>query len=198
MNAFLTVAANPAASTCLSIGALVPVFTSGANSSVIQPFNNWLGSMCAQPACSNATLSAVVQNITAGCPTEVLSIAGITSGQTTGLTAQFQAVYPTTRKIFCLKKSAFLSLHVPHLTFVGISGGTFCLTETLTNIEAVTGSLTLSNIVNGTSSTDLPSNITCTNCAKEAYNIFLHDFPSAATTAQPSLQSKCGASFVGM
>jgi len=74
----------------------------------------------------------------------------------------------------------------------------FCLTETLTNLETVTGPLTLSNLAKLAQSppTTVPANITCTDCNKEVYNIFATDFPALVTDLKPNLQTQCGAAFV--
>jgi hypothetical protein len=179
-NAVASIAADPAASQCLAIGAFIPVVTSGTNTSIVQPLNNWINSMCSAPACSNDTIAAVVKNFTTGCSAE-LAAAGIGSDALPTITATVQALYPTLRKVACLKH-----------------GSTFCLTETLTNVETVTGPLTLSNLAKIAQNppTSLPANITCTDCNKEVYNIFAKDFPASVTTLTPALQSQCGAAFV--
>lgn len=98
--ALSNIAANTAASQCLAVNALIPVVTAAqGNSSLIPPLNNWLGSMCGAPACSNDTLAAVVTNLTSGCST-YLNI----SSDPTSLIPKVQSLYPTVRKILCLKQ----------------------------------------------------------------------------------------------
>jgi hypothetical protein len=136
--------------------------------------------MCGSPACSNDTIAAVVKNFTTGCSTE-LAAAGIGADALPTITATVQALYPTLRKVACLKH-----------------GGTFCLTETLTNLESVTGPLTLANLAKLAHNppTNLPANITCTDCIKATYNIFVQDFPTMVSGLKPTLETQCGASFV--
>ncbi|KAK7472753.1 hypothetical protein VKT23_000863 [Stygiomarasmius scandens] len=173
-------AANPDVSTCLSPGTLLPLVTGSQNNSVIDPINNWLNSMCSAPACSNDTLSAFVQNVTAGCSTE-LSAMGISSDDANSIIPTIQAAYPTVRKVACLQ-----------------DGNTKCVTQTLTNIQDMVGTLSISNVGNigaNIASSDVPSNVTCTDCIKEAYNIINEDFPSLVSDAQSDLQSQCGSDF---
>ncbi|KAJ3514330.1 hypothetical protein NLJ89_g2433 [Agrocybe chaxingu] len=154
-NALAGVAADPAASACLSVG------------------------LCGSPACSNETLASVVQNVTAGCSTELSGI-GFTSDSTPQVTSIVQQYYPTVRKVVCLK-----------------DGDTNCITQTLTNIEGTVGTLSLNNILQIVANPpdNLPTNISCTNCVKEAYNVIRTDVPSIVSDADPALQSQCGASF---
>ncbi|THV02375.1 hypothetical protein K435DRAFT_836442 [Dendrothele bispora CBS 962.96] len=173
-------AANSDVSTCLSPGTLLPLVTGSANNSIIDPINNWLGSMCSAPACSNDTISAFVQNVTAGCSTE-LSALGVTSDDASSIIPTIQAAYPTVRRVACLQ-----------------DGNTKCVTQTLTNLQNVVGTLSVNNIANigaTLASTDIPSNVTCTDCIKEAYNIINGDFPGVVSGSQSDLQSQCGDSF---
>ncbi|KAF8967879.1 hypothetical protein BDZ97DRAFT_475549 [Flammula alnicola] len=180
-NTLAGVATNPDAATCLSAGSLISLVGGGSSSSIITPINTWLTSLCGAPACSNATLAAVVQNVTTGCSTE-LSGLGFTSDLTSSVTAIVQQYYPTVRKVVCLK-----------------DGDTNCITQTLTNFQSVVGTLTLSNIANLVSNppSNIPTNVTCTNCVKAAYSVINQDIPSIVSGAAPSLQSECGTSFTG-
>ncbi|KAF8806451.1 hypothetical protein BYT27DRAFT_7102184 [Phlegmacium glaucopus] len=172
---------NTDAATCLSATSLIPVISgSSSSASLIGPINNWLTNLCAAPACSNATLAAVVQNITTGCADD-LSALGFTPSLTPDITNLVEQYYPTVRQVVCLK-----------------DGSTNCITQTLTNIQNLVGQLnltTVSSLATGSSLADIPTNITCTNCIKAIYNDINKAFPSAATTAVPALQSQCGASF---
>jgi hypothetical protein len=137
-----------------------------------------LKSLCSVAPCSNATLSAVVSNITTGCSAELAS----STISASSLTPYVEQYYATARKIICLTDS-----------------GTNCVTETLTNIQSILGTLSLSNIgtviANAVSTTSIPSNITCSNCIKEAYNVLNGDFPSTAASLASELTSECGANF---
>lgn len=83
------------------------------------------------------------------------------------------------------------------------TNNTLCATTLLNDLQAVEGSLSLSNIsslsqiVMG-SSVGLPSYITCSDCVKEAYNVLKQDVPevASATEVTNAFQSQCGASFV--
>ncbi|KAF8070563.1 hypothetical protein FPV67DRAFT_1624192 [Lyophyllum atratum] len=180
-NTLLAVAANPDASACLSLNALVPVVIGSANTSVVPGINSWLTSTCGAAPCSNATLSALVTNVTTGCATE-LSLTGMSPSISSGIITVAQQYYPTIRKVLCLKDS-----------------DTNCITKTLTNIENITGPLSISSVVAlalNPNVNQIPSNITCSNCIKAAYTIINHDIPSLVSDAGPSAQSQCGASFI--
>jgi len=173
------IAANPDAAACLSPGSLVSLFTLDQNSTVIPPINNWLTSVCAAPACSNATIDAVVKNVTSGCSSD-LSPLGFNSDSAASITSLIQQYYPTARKVLCLK-----------------DGDTNCITKTLTNIQNMIGTLSLSSLTSGAIGfkDDLPANLTCTNCVKAAYNVIKTDVPAVVSDADSSLQEQCGASF---
>ncbi|KAF9012439.1 hypothetical protein BDQ17DRAFT_1232492 [Cyathus striatus] len=178
-SALLGIASNPDASKCLTPSPLLSIATS-PNASVITPVDNWLTSMCAAQACSNDTLAAVLTNVTAGCQTE-LAGTGLTTDTVSSIIPIVQTFYPAVREIVCLK-----------------DGNTNCVTQTLTNLQSVTGTLTLSEISALISNppTNLPSNVTCTNCVKAAYNIVNQTAPSLVSDVTSSLQSQCGTSFL--
>ena len=81
------------------------------------------------------------------------------------------------------------------------SGSSFCVTKELQAFETAVGqTLSLDTIVTLILNppTSLSSNVTCTNCVKEAYNIIKKDIPSAASLVdESSITEECGASFVG-
>ncbi|KAF8200958.1 hypothetical protein BJ912DRAFT_947698 [Pholiota molesta] len=178
-NTLAVIAQNPDAASCLSPGSLVSLATGGANASVIPTINSWLTSVCGASACSNDTLAAVVQNVTSGCSTE-LSGLGLTSSVASSITPLVQQYYPTVRKVACLK-----------------DGSTNCITQTLTNVQNIVGNLTISNIMQiiANPPSTIPTNVSCTDCIKAAYNVVNQDVPSLISGAAPSLQSQCGASF---
>lgn len=81
-----------------------------------------------------------------------------------------------------------------------------CVTEFLTGVQGTTGNLSMANIeafgtnlVNGGSLPNLPSNVTCSNCVKAAYTIVNKDFAGLVPSSVGSyFQNTCGASFTGM
>ncbi|CAK5281591.1 unnamed protein product [Mycena citricolor] len=180
-SALSQVAANPDANACLSVSSLFATVLS-PNASIITPVDNLLKSLCAAAPCSNATLSAVVANVTNGCSAE-LSMAPSSSTSSATLTALVEQYYPTVRQMVCLSDS-----------------GTNCITQTLSSLQTSLGTLSLNSI--GTvisnafkSNLRLPSNVTCTDCVKEAYNVLNQDFPSTGSALSTSLQNQCGSSF---
>jgi len=100
---------DPDATACLSLPSLVPFLSLGQNDSIVQPVDKWLTSVCAAPACSNTTIAAVVQNITAGCSSDLSSL-GVTSSVAPALTSIVQQFYPTVRKVLCFKKCVLSAL----------------------------------------------------------------------------------------
>jgi len=177
-SAIANIAASPDAA-CLNPSALVSLALVG-NSSIIAPVDNWLTGLCALGPCSNSSLSAIVTNITSGCGTD-LSDAGLSSVSASDLTTLVEKLYPGIRRIACLKDT---------------SAGQFCVTETLTNIQNVYGTVTLSNLFDiFPANNSFPSNITCTNCVKQTYNIIVQEFPSESPVLAPPLQSQCGSDF---
>ncbi|KAG6852868.1 hypothetical protein C0991_008478, partial [Blastosporella zonata] len=164
---------------CLVPSPLIAILTS-PNASIVAPVNNWLTGLCAAPVCSNDTLSAIVVNATAGCSTELASF-GLSSSDNTAVTALLQQYYPTARNALCLK-----------------DGSTNCITQILTNVQEITGTISLSNAVSlASASTDnatLPANVACTDCVKAIYNTVNTAIPGLFNS--DSVQETCGASFV--
>lgn len=173
---------------CLDAQALIGLVVAGTNASVVGPLNNWLTGMCAAPACTNATLASVVGNVTAGCASD-LAAYGIPSSDASSLTSIVQTAYPTARKAACLSDTA--------------NNHTLCVTETLTNAQAVTGPLTLSKlallvsqVAAGGSAPALPSNVTCTSCTQAMYDTVDAAFPGALTGgANNTVAAQCGSNF---
>lgn len=97
----------------------------------------------------------------------------------------------------------FPIVSVKSLSFadVSFSGSSFCVTKELEAFETAVGqTLSLDTIAALILNppTSLSSNVTCTNCVKEAYNIIKKDIPSAASLVdESSITEECGASFVG-
>jgi len=183
-SALLAVVASPDA-TCLDLSLLAPLATSDPNTSVIPTVNDWLTGMCSQGPCSNATLQAVVANITTGCSSDLASL-GLSTNDPTTLATTVEAAYPTVRQVACLKDT---------------SANTLCVTEVLTDIQSSTTTLSINGIaslitqaMSGTT-IDLPQNTTCSNCSKAAYTIVAQGYPTLQTTDEATIQSECGASF---
>ncbi|KAG6826791.1 hypothetical protein H0H92_014399 [Tricholoma furcatifolium] len=172
------IAINPDANACLVPTPLITLLTN-SNASVVQPINSWLTGLCAAPACSNSTLSAIVTNATAGCSAELAAI-GLSSSDNTAVVSLVQEYYPIVRQTVCLQ-----------------DGNTNCITQTLTNLQSVLGTLTLSSVISlvtSSSTPDLPSNVTCTDCVKAIYNTVNTEVPGLIDSS--SLSTTCGSSFV--
>jgi hypothetical protein len=184
-SALLAVAASPDA-TCLDLSLLAPLALSNSSTtSVIPTINTWLPGLCSQGPCTNATLQAVVTNITTGCSSDLASI-GLNTTDPTAVATTVETYYPAARQIACLKDTSANSL---------------CVTELLTDIQSATTTLSLSNIVgliteaiSGTT-VGIPQNVTCSNCSQAAYTIVAQDFPGLLTSEESTIQSECGSSF---
>jgi len=108
---------------------LIPALTGSPNASFIHTFGTWVNSMCTASPCSDATISSVVKNITAGCASD----GGISSALLENLQSG-QFIYPTARKILCLQDS-----------------GKSCVTETLFNLQGYFANTTWSANVSDSS-----------------------------------------------
>jgi len=153
------------------------VVTAANGTSLVKPIDDWLTSMCSAPACTNDNLAVIVNALTSGCAAELTALKLPTDSAS--LLEVFKVGYPIFRKIACLKH-----------------GGTFCITETLTNIEKVAGPVAPDTIhaIFSTPPNEIPAGIICTDCIKETYNLLS---PVIKEPAYKSFfQSKCGDSFV--
>ncbi|KAK0454927.1 hypothetical protein EV421DRAFT_462675 [Armillaria borealis] len=178
--ALSAVSADPEASICLSLSTLIPLFGNG-NTSIVDPVNTWVSNVCSVGPCSNDTVAAVVGNLTSGCSTELATI-GLNTSETDQNIVTAQEAYPTVRRILCLQDS-----------------DTYCVTETLRGIESSVGTLSVNRIVSflggQASFSSLPSNVTCSNCTKAAYNILQEAYPALVNNGTESIQSQCGEAF---
>ncbi|EJF57611.1 hypothetical protein DICSQDRAFT_91869 [Dichomitus squalens LYAD-421 SS1] len=174
---------------CLNAQNLVGlVLSSGSNASIVPTLNTWLTGLCAKPACSNDTLSTIVQNVTSGCQSDLnsLGLSGIDASQ---LSALVQTAYPTVRSALCLADSK--------------QNNQLCVIEYLDSVQPYTGNLTLanieaigSNLADSSSAPSIPANVTCTDCVKGVYSVLNSGLGSfLPSTIGSSLQSTCGASF---
>ncbi|THH17723.1 hypothetical protein EW146_g3138 [Bondarzewia mesenterica] len=171
---------------CLNAAGLVSLAVLGNSSSIVGPVNTWLGGFCSKTACTNATLASLVSTIVSGCSSDISS-AGLGNVSTSTITSDVQTFYPAVRQMACLQDT---------------SANELCVTETLSGIQNATGTLSINNIVSlvpqilAGSSANIPQNVTCSNCAKEAYNIFNNFFPTLLTSSdKSSVQTECGSSF---
>ncbi|KAF8226425.1 hypothetical protein L208DRAFT_365646 [Tricholoma matsutake] len=176
-----TLAGIASAAPCLNPSPLVQIFVTGSNSSLVTPIDNWLKGLCATGPCSNSTLAAITTNLTGGCSTELRAL-----GLQNLTTALVQQDYPALRNAACLNDN---------------NNGTLCVTETLKNVESVQGPVTISTVsswlTNGIPQSLLTSNISCTNCVKQTYNVISSQAPTLlASTTSTSLRNTCGASFI--
>jgi uncharacterized membrane protein YgcG len=177
-----TLVASPDAA-CLNPAALVPIVLAKDDASIIEPVNNWLNGLCSRDACTNANIAAIVANVTSGCSQELQT----TPADTAEITVSVQTLYPTVRKVVCLKDN---------------SKKQFCLTEELQAAQDVLGVINVVNLANVirriTNFESGLKNVTCTNCFKQAFNIIKADFPNSefVTDLQPKAQQLCGADFI--
>jgi len=183
----VAVAASPSAA-CLNPGGLLQVFLQGTTSSAVTPIDTWLKGLCAHGPCSNDDLSNIVTNVTNGCATDLESVIGNT--QPSAITAVIQQAYPTVRQGICLADAS--------------NKNQLCITQTLSNVETVTGTLTLTKIAQlvpaiatGQNSSLQGVNL-CTPCVKQIYNVAKNGFPTVFGTGNiaSNVQANCGASFV--
>jgi len=175
--ALTNIVGTPAAAECLAASSLINLAVTAATTttSLIPAFDNWVTNVCRAQACSDTTLSDIVQTIVKGCASDLNITASVSS-----ITSIVEQYYPTVRQILCLK-----------------DGNTNCITETLNNIQAKFGTIDIANILNLVTGTEsLVPDITCTICNKAIYNELNQLSPSIGSAIDPTLKSKCGASFV--
>jgi len=186
-NTIIAVAANPKAE-CLNPSALLQVFLSGTSGSVVTPVDTWLKGLCARGSCSDDDIASIVTNVTTGCATDLQSVLGNT--QPSAITPLVQQVYPTLRKGVCLADTS--------------KNNQLCLTQTFSNVETVTGTLTISklmdvlpSVISGDSSAFNGVDL-CTPCVKQIYNVAKTDFPGIFGQGDiaNNVKASCGASFV--
>jgi hypothetical protein len=167
---------------CLNSAGLVPIFLAGSNTSLIGPFQSWLTGLCSQGSCTNQTLATIVANITQGCSSDLSSL-GINNADVSSITASVQEYYPVVRQIACLKDN---------------NANQLCLIEELYSIQKVTGTLSAADVISYLPGViNLPQNVTCNNCTKEAYNIIITEAPQLITSdGNSTLSNQCGADFL--
>ena len=70
--------------------------------------------MCAQPACSNTTVTDIVGNITSGCATDLNTI-GVPGFTPQSLLEVFETSYPALREVACLTECVYGSFRTSAL-----------------------------------------------------------------------------------
>ncbi|EGO00034.1 hypothetical protein SERLA73DRAFT_180411 [Serpula lacrymans var. lacrymans S7.3] len=183
----LTQLATSSDASCLNPLGLAALVTSNSSStSIIPTLSSWLTTTCSSAACTNQSLSNIVSNVTSGCASDLQSI-GASTTDTSGLISAVQQYYPTVRQVACLQDT---------------SANENCAIETLYAIQNSTTTLSLTNIagliskVMSGQSSGIPSNISCTSCAKAAYVTIQQSMPALISSSVSSdAQQQCGANF---
>ncbi|KAH6913915.1 hypothetical protein BKA70DRAFT_1420688 [Coprinopsis sp. MPI-PUGE-AT-0042] len=179
INSITSLGGHPELSSCLNFPGIVSIFTAGNSTSLIPPINSWLTGLCGAPACSDATLTAVVANLSTSCADEMGNL---------GFDIVFQSAvavrkgYPIARKVLCLK-----------------DGSDNCITKTLQAYESKMGTLTgeLFGKLLFTGSSEIPRDLLCTDCTKAMQNVVSEGIPEVANNATylESVEQVCGADF---
>ncbi|KAG8689447.1 hypothetical protein FRC11_002532 [Ceratobasidium sp. 423] len=172
------------AAECLGVAGLVNVAMTSSNQSLVTPINSWLTTTCAQPACTNATIDTAISNITTGCQSD-LNSAGLTSGTLQDITDYIKEWYPVGRQVACLKQN-----------------NAFCVTTTLQAIENWVGQPLSKNTIQTvvpklvSTGTEVPTNLTCTDCTKAAYALIRPHLNDANRgTWDNYVSGQCGSSY---
>ncbi|KAF9466521.1 hypothetical protein BDZ94DRAFT_1251125, partial [Collybia nuda] len=183
MTALMNVGANPDVAACLNPSALLPILVGAGNGNdtIIAPVDAWVTGMCGSPACSTATLSQVIKDVSAGCAAEFGSSSSADVQQMIDLVTKS---YTTARKVLCLKEA-----------------DTLCVTQTFTALESITGTLNMNgdNIraIAGARHAGLPSNVLCSDCMKGAVSIINAELPGEISQDDMNYaKSTCGDAFV--
>ena len=92
------VTTNPDAAACLRLDILMPSLV-GVKTFDASTIDAWLTSMCAAAPCNPETFSSVVGYITAGCSKD-----GDIPKMLLNILQSTQYIYPTARRLLCLKK----------------------------------------------------------------------------------------------
>jgi hypothetical protein len=104
--ALLNVAIHPEASSCLNTqGIMNSVLDSKkAQEDPMGTLKTWSEGMCASGWCSNQTLTDVAKNLTSGCAEDMGALTAATAVYLNLGLSHMLEVYPTARKIACLKE----------------------------------------------------------------------------------------------
>ncbi|ESK90234.1 hypothetical protein Moror_7688 [Moniliophthora roreri MCA 2997] len=203
INAINQVGANPDVDSCLTPGPLLPLASGNESTLVIEPINDWLGSMCSAAPCTNETLAAIVRNVTIGCETDLRKVSHEYDPNRTPsiISLLLQDAYPTIRKVLCLQNgdTKCLTEGFNTLQSGGITGSDGGLS--LKDMPAVINNFILDPERGAFGSHGLLKNISCSDCAKAAINTVEDDFPGLIFKENGSfnktyIANACGASFV--
>ncbi|KAG8723868.1 hypothetical protein FRC09_001447 [Ceratobasidium sp. 395] len=180
--------ANGPAGTCLNVRGFVDIYTETQGSeSLISPVDSWLSSICSQPACTNATIDAVISNFSAGCRTDLVQ-ENVMDDQVQTIVGYIKTYYPVAREVVCLKDSN--------------ASGQFCVSDGLKRLENQIGApLTPNNLRNPiysslTLNSIMKKNVICTDCMKAGWNMVK---PYTDSTDRAEIDSEldgvCGSGF---
>ncbi|KAF8736393.1 hypothetical protein RHS02_06315, partial [Rhizoctonia solani] len=169
---------------CLGISGLINIALTNSNDSLVSPINNWLTTTCAQPACTNGTIDTLISNITTGCSSD-LNSAGVTTGTWQDISEYVKEWYSVGRQVACLK-----------------NGDSLCVTSTLQSIENWVGQPLSKNTIEAvlprlvSTTTEVPANVTCTDCTKAAYALIRPHLNDANRgTWDNTVAGQCGSSY---
>ncbi|GMK54302.1 hypothetical protein CspeluHIS016_0108880 [Cutaneotrichosporon spelunceum] len=175
-------------SSCLQVTALLPVLSSGGNSSAVPALNGYLSSLCASstPTCTNATLSSAASRVRNGCTQELANSASIPSVILTVLDN-----YTPIQKAACSKNT---------------TNNEFCVTDSLNTIQNISGTdvtfNTITSLLGGSADVEsqlqqvLGTGDLCTGCVAGIYNAALEiNSGVAGSSVGQAVTGQCGADF---
>lgn len=88
---------------CLNPSGLLGVISAGSDTSLVSPLDKWAQGMCGQAACTNSSLSSVVNALLPACSTELSSVTG-SEVSAADATTLVQTYYPPLRDAICLQE----------------------------------------------------------------------------------------------
>jgi len=187
--------------TCFPAAGLLPALMS--NESIVLPLDDFMSDLCYSQPCSDATLSAAAQAVTAGCSSDLQQ-----DGFSDSVVSNAFQAYPVVREILCTKTSDYYTeesyggfLGAPPIPIDGMTynstDGYFCVTSVLTQLSAYFGTeLTvpfISSIVSGDNSTALNlvktinPNVICNDCIFATFDILGQAVPALADVTVDSI-----------
>ncbi|GAA98003.1 uncharacterized protein L969DRAFT_46909 [Mixia osmundae IAM 14324] len=170
---------------CSNILGLLTIATGSSSASIVTPLQGYLTTLCADPACSSATITAAASSIASGCSTDLAS-----GSETAQLLYAVVNNFNSIRDVGCVKETA---------------NNTYCLTQVLSDVQTAQGSnVTISTLesllTSGNGISSIPSSALCTNCGKAIYIVGAPLLAANGTlsnsTITSSVSSECGADFV--
>jgi len=180
-------AANSEASSCLGVNQFTNLFLTNPNTSVITPVQNWLTAFCGAPDCSNATIAAVVTNVSTACATDLQSLE-ITSSAVQMIIPYITEFFGTAKEVLCLadtSKSEFCAVEIGQ-TIETATGHPLSLDEFYDAYDTILGG---SSPVNET--------LFCTACTQGALSILNTNtqISSLLGVATTDISKTCGSAF---